>query len=281
MNLLKCILTANDCCKTGQTITPKGVMVHSTGANNPMLRRYVQPLAGDADYDKLMALLGKNLNGNSWNRSGVDACVHAFIGKLNDGSVAAIQTLPWNHRGWHAGTGTSGRSANDTHISFEICEDDLTDPAYFTQVYRAAVELTAYLCQEYGLDPRSDGVVICHSEGYKRGVASGHADVMHWFPKHGKTMDDFRADVAAAMTDGGDDEEEQEDMTQEQFNEMMEQWLARRDALPPSGWSAEARNWAEETGLIQGDGKGNMTYKSFCTREEMAVILYRLEHPED
>ena len=36
--------------KTKQTINPKGVMVHSTGANKHMLRRYVQPLAGDADY---------------------------------------------------------------------------------------------------------------------------------------------------------------------------------------------------------------------------------------
>jgi cell division septation protein DedD len=39
-------------------------------------------------------------------------------------------------------------------------------------------------------------VVICHSEGYKRGIASNHGDVMHWFPKHGKSMDTFRADVA-------------------------------------------------------------------------------------
>ena len=92
-------------------------------------------------------------------------------------------------------------------------------------------------------------------------------------------MDDFRADVAAVLT--GDNEEEKDDMTQEQFNDMMEQWLAQRDALPPSGWSEEARNWVEEMGLIRGDGSGNKTYRAFCTREEMAVILYRLEHPED
>ena len=42
-------------------------------------------------------------------------------------------------------------------------------------------------------------MVICHSEGYKRGIASNHADVMHWFPKHGKSMDTFRSDVKAAM----------------------------------------------------------------------------------
>lgn len=38
-------------------------------------------------------------------------------------------------------------------------------------------------------------MLICHAEGYKRGIASNHADVMHWFPKHGKSMDTFRAEV--------------------------------------------------------------------------------------
>ena len=198
MNLNKCLLTKNDCYRAGRTITPQGVMVHSTGANNPMLKRYVQPDDGK---------LGDNKNNNSWNRGGTTACVHAFIGKLQDGTVATYQTLPWHWRGWHSGTGTSGKKANDTHISFEICEDGLTDKDYFNKVYREAVELTAHLCKLYALDPLKDGVVICHSEGYKRGVASNHDDVMHWFKKHGKDMDDFRADVKKAM--GGEAKEEE------------------------------------------------------------------------
>ena len=224
MNLLKCLFTASDCYKTGQTIKPKGVMVHSTGANNPTLKRYVQPVAATPDRDKLLAQLGTNANRNHWNQTRVyvytdgtrtvgsrnysktlkqvlyEPCVHGFIGKLANGSVAAVQTLPWSHRAWHCASGSKG-SGNDTHISFEICEDGLTDPAYFAQVYQVAVELTAMLCREYGLDPLADGVVICHQEGYRRGVASNHGDVLHWFPKHGKTMDDFRADVAQEMED--------------------------------------------------------------------------------
>ena len=39
--------------------------------------------------------------------------------------------------------------------------------------------------------------IICHCEGYKQGIASNHGDVMHWFPKHGKSMDTFRLDVKA------------------------------------------------------------------------------------
>ena len=199
MNLIKCFLTANDCYKAGRTITPKGVMVHSTGANNPAVARYVQPVDTQADAASLYTVLGTNRNKNDWNNPGLDVCVHAFVGKLADGGVGSVQTLPWNHRGWHAGTGTSGGSANNTHIAFEICEDGLADTAYFGKVYQEAVELTAMLCKQYNLNPLADGVVICHSEGYQRGVASNHADVMHWFPKHGKNMDTFRQDVSKAM----------------------------------------------------------------------------------
>lgn len=186
MNLRKLILIENECYKVGRSITPKGIMVHSTGANNPYLKRYVGPDDG---------ILGKNKYYNHWNQlrpSGRQVCVHAFIGKLEDGSIATYQTLPWNHRGWH-----SGGSANNTHIGFEICEDDLMDAAYFHEIYKEAVELCAYLCKKYGL---TENNIICHSEGYNMNIASNHGDVMHWFPRHGKSMVDFRIDVKKALS---------------------------------------------------------------------------------
>lgn len=185
MNLKKLIFTQNACYKAGKTITPLGIMIHSTGANNPTLKRYVGPDDG---------LLGRNFYGNHWNQDKPDGrkvCVHAFIGKLADGTIATYQTLPWNHRGWHA-----AGFANDTHISIEICEDNLKDKDYFTKVYQEAVELCVSLCKEFHLTEKS---IICHSEGHKLGIASNHSDVLHWFPKHGKSMDDFRADVKAKL----------------------------------------------------------------------------------
>jgi hypothetical protein len=190
MNLHKLIFTKCDSYKAATEITPKGVMVHSTAANNPNLKRYVGPDDG---------LLGKNTLRNHWNRPNVGKSVHAFIGLLKDGSVATYQVLPWNYKAGHCGKGKKG-SARDTHIGFEICEDNKKDPVYFAKVYKEAVEFTAYLCKQYNLDPMADGVVICHSEGYKRGIASNHGDVMHWFPKHGKSMDTFRADVKALLS---------------------------------------------------------------------------------
>jgi len=191
LNLHKLLLTKNACYISGRTIVPKGIMVHSTGANNPNLKRYVGPDDG---------LLGKNAYNNHWNQFTPDkreVCVHAFIGKLADGSVATYQTLPWNYRGWHSGRGFKGskESANGTHISFEICEDDLTDETYFNAAYNQAVLLCQKLCKEFGLDPMADGVIIGHYEGHALGIASNHGDPKNWFPKHKKSMDTFRADV--------------------------------------------------------------------------------------
>lgn len=186
MNLRKLIFTQNECYKAGKKITVKGLMLHSTGANNPNLKRYVGPDDG---------LLGKNAYNNHWNQArpgGRQVCVHGFIGKLADGSIATYQTLPWNHRGWHA-----GGKANDTHIGVEICEDSTNDKVYFDKVYQEATELFAYLCKEFNLNPLT--AIIDHSEGRKLGLASNHADVSHWFPKHGKSMNTFRNDVKKLM----------------------------------------------------------------------------------
>ncbi len=193
MEIKQAIMTKNDCYIGGRTITPKGIMVHSVGCAQPKASVFIE----------------------SWNKSGVDKCVHAFVD-----ATGVYQTLPWDRRGWHAGTGTSGQSANNTHISFEICEpsgftynggtmvgyDVAKNEPFFKTVYQNAVELCAMLCKEYGLDPAKD--IICHCEGYKQGIASNHGDVLHWFPKHSKNMDTFRADVKACMAEPQGEEAE-------------------------------------------------------------------------
>ena len=57
-------------------------------------------------------------------------------------------------------------------------------------------------------------------------------------------------------------------MTQDQFNEMMNNWLESQAAKGPSNWSEEARIWAESNGFIKGDEKGQKMYKKPLTREE-------------
>lgn len=244
-------MTNNRCYTNPTIITPKGIVVHSTGTPG---------------------FMAENLQ-YRWDSPSKEVSVHGIVDDEN-----TLQVLPWEYKAWHcAGT------ANNTHLSFEICEPIETrlidinwiaqkrnnvsgniipwaitriqeelvargynpngidgkfgpgceaavkafqfdnglavdgsvgkktlkalanrpgsklayDPAecseYFDAVYNRAKALCVYLCNKFSL-PAS--TIICHSEAYALGIGNNHADVMHWFPLHGKTMDDFRNEVA-------------------------------------------------------------------------------------
>lgn len=188
MKLVESILTKNPCYTAGRKITVKGLMLHSVGCPQPKASVFI----------------------NSWNSASYDrACVHAFI----DGNDATVyQTLPWNHRGWHG-----GGSSNNTHIGVEMCEpacikyvggssftcsDTATAKAVAKRTYEAAVELFAYLCKMYSLDPLGDGVIVSHREGHSRGIASNHGDPEHLWNQLGMgyTMTTFRNAVKAQLS---------------------------------------------------------------------------------
>lgn len=186
MKLIESFCTESDCYKAGRKITVKGLMIHSVGCPQPKAQPFI----------------------NNWNRAGASACVHAII--QPDGEV--YQLLPWNHRGWHG-----GGSCNNTHIGVEMTEpdsisytggaafkekgDESRTKAHVLATYHYAVELFARLCVLYDLDPLADGVVVSHSEGHKRGIASNHADVEHLWSKFGLTMAQFRQDIKNSMTE--------------------------------------------------------------------------------
>ena len=254
---------------------PRGIMVHSTGANNPNLRRYVQPDDG---------VLGVNSNQNDWNRPGLEVCVHAFLGLTQAGDVAAYQILPWEYRAWHC-----GGDANNTHLSFEICEDNLRDRAYWEKTYRLARELSAELCRKFGLDPLAPGVLVDHAEGAALGIASNHADVDHWWSRYGVTMDDFRADVAETIKNYNANQNqnpEDEDMTEKQTREIAkEEANAVVNKLMNGTGSGDKHNpyaddavqWAKDNGLVQGVGDGDYAWSRPLTRQEMVTILHRYQ----
>ena len=207
---LVCMQTQSTCYKGTKKMTVKGVLWHSTGANNPWLKRYVQPSDNASDKAKWLELLGKNTYNNDWNHINRQAGMNCWIGKLADGTVTTVQTMPWDYRPWGCGSGLKG-SCNNGWIQFEICEDNLTDKNYFNKVYNEACEITAYLCDMYNLDPHGyqtlNGVkvpvILCHQDSYRLGLGGNHGDVYNWFKKHGKDMDDVRNDVAAIMKRSG------------------------------------------------------------------------------
>lgn len=201
-----CMMTQSTCYRQTKKMQIKGVLWHSTGANNPTLKRYVQPDDNASDREAQISIIGKNTYKNDWNHKTIEAGVNAWIGKTADGTVAAVQTMPWDYRPWGCGSGSKG-SCNNGWIQFEICEDGLDDPGYFTKVYKEACELTAYLCKMFGIDPMGNvsinGVqvptILCHADSHRLGLGSNHGDVLHWFPKFGKSMETARKDVAVIM----------------------------------------------------------------------------------
>ena len=184
MNVIQNYLTESGCYKARKKIMVQGLMIHSVGCPQPKASAFM----------------------NNWNKQDANACVHAIIEP--GGNV--YQILPWEHRGWHCGGG-----ANNTHIGVEMTEpatikytsgaawvetgDGENTKAHVIATNRYAVELFAYLCKQFHLDPMADGVVISHSEGCKRGIASNHGDVEHLWSKFGLSMGQFRKDIKAAM----------------------------------------------------------------------------------
>ena len=193
-----CMMTQSTCYRGTGRMKPVGVLWHSTGANNPWIKRYVQPDDNALDRDRLLKTIGVNAYRNDWNHKDVQAGLNAWIGKLADGTVATVQTMPWDFKPWGCGGG-----CNNGWCQFEICEDSLNDKSYFDAVYMEACKLTAYICKLYNIDPFGSvsGIptILCHQDSYRYGMGSNHSDVYHWFNRYGKTMDNVRSDVASLL----------------------------------------------------------------------------------
>lgn len=165
------ILFEKNPCATGKSgsMTPSGVMVHSVGVKGTDHTRW-----------------------QKWDIPTAQKCVHYFVDTLG-----IWQALEDTKKAWHA-----GGSANNTHISFEICEpwEDTTENA--NDLYDKTVWLCTTLCRRWHL-PAS--AVTSHAEGHAAGIASNHGDPVSWWKKSavwsaaGYTMERLRADVAAAL----------------------------------------------------------------------------------
>ena len=209
MNVIRAYATKNLCYKANQKMIPKGIVVHSTGANNPNLKRYV-------DYPEIV---GVNKYGNHWNQatpSGRKVCVHAFIGYDKNKDVRVAEILPLDICCWGVGAipydkyGNELSSSNSedfsyfgpsynydpAYIQFEICEDDLMDEKYYRQAFSVAAEYCAELCKTYNIPVNK---VVGHIEAYEQGYGSNHGDPEHWMKRFGENMDDFRIKVTRLL----------------------------------------------------------------------------------
>ncbi len=188
MFILTAYQTKNRCYQKGRAAKHIGILVHSTGAVNRNLCRYVD--APDR--------LGKNKYNNHWNNPNGDKCMHAFIGYDKDQEVIVANTLPYDYACWGCGKGSNGSyNYNPTaHIQFEICQGSNTDAEYYKKAIGVAAEYCAYLCKQFGF---TQDDICSHREAARAGYASNHGDPESWMQHFSDDMNQFRQRVGALL----------------------------------------------------------------------------------
>lgn len=260
-----------------------GVLWHSTGANNPTLKRYVQPDDNAPNRSELLALIGKNAYNNDWNHVYHEAGLNAWIGKLADGSVTTVQTMPWDYKPWGCGVAYKGGPSCNSHwIQFEICEDGLSDPQYFNQVYKEACELTAYLCLIFGVDPQGAvrfanqdiPTILCHQDSYQYRVGCNHGDIYHWFPKYGKNMQTVRDDVERLIAEYKQEQIKPDISKKEENDPMSDPRYNSVEECP--GYAQSAIDKMISKGLISGTGTGRKDSKGRPADLSLSLDMLRV-----
>ncbi len=192
--------------------------------------------------------------------------------------IEIVQGLRLDQNGWHAGDGEAGLG-NRKGIGIEICYSyDPTDPedntwhtkyrAKFEKAQQNAAELTAHLLHEYGW-------------GLDLSRVTKHQDYGNKYCPH-RTLSEYGWDYFLQLVANAYNQmypsKEENNMTQEEFNIFMNKYLAGLADEQPSDWSKKARDYCVKKGYFKGDTNGDFRWKSQITREEVAQLLYNIEH---
>lgn len=152
--------------RTFKLFSPVGMVVHETATPN----------ATDENEVKYY---------NSGNRH---ADVHGFIDY-----DSITQTAPWNER-----VNGAGPSANMRFIQIELCHFD--DPSKFQEIWDRGVWLFAWVfINVLKITTVTKDNLMGHKEVSEKWHETDHTDPYDFFADHGKTIDDFRADVQAEI----------------------------------------------------------------------------------
>lgn len=188
MFILTAYQTKNRCYQKGRAAKHVGILVHSTGAVNRNICRYVD--APDR--------LGVNRYKNHWNNANGDKCMHAFIGYDKNNEVIVVNTLPYEYACWGCGKGANGSYNYNpmAHIQFEVCQGSNTDTEYYRKAIGVAAEYCAFLCKKFGF---SQNDICSHREAARAGYASNHGDPESWMKYFSDDMKQFRKRVGALI----------------------------------------------------------------------------------
>lgn len=191
-----------------------------------------------------------------------------------DGSIGL--SVEEKDRSW-----CTSSAANDKRaVTIEVASDTFHPYKVTDAAYKALLDLVTDICKRNGktkviwnsnknqalaYTPASNEIILTVHRWFADKACPGE----YLYNKHGE--------IAAAVNDRLNPQptkEEEEEMTQEQFNAMMNTYLANLSQQPAT-FEQDALVWAQQNGLMFGDSTGNLMPKKFMTRGEFATVLKR------
>lgn len=197
--------------KSGRDISPDGDVNHSFGCAQP-------------NVEVAFSIMDKESAG--W-------AVNAILGDFHKGEGRILLTMPYKRRPWGVGSGKRG-SWNNSRIQWEVLEpsghtyaggtmigyDVAKNEAYFQRMWKMLVCWNVYVARKLDFGPDAIGD---HAESYLAGMGGNHADMGHWLPKHGQSMDTLRENVRAILNNQF---EEGSDMTEKEVLAIVKKAIA-------------------------------------------------------
>lgn len=213
-------------------------------------------------------------NRNYFNTTNNEASAHYIV---DDKYI--IQAVEDFDTAWHCGAKTykHPHCRNSNSIGIEMCSSNSSGKPYkqcyatdldwyFTEeVENNTIELTAYLMEKYNIPIEN---VIRHYD------VTGKICPSPYVQQKGE-WDRFKNKLNKYIED-----KEDENMTNETFKKLFDEMRKELQDNDSGTWSKEAREWATEEGLINGNGtqingEPNCMWQDFLTREQFAAVLYK------
>lgn len=168
---------------------------------------------------------------------------------------AVMQSVDEGDTAWHCGSDHPRHPycRNSNSIGIEMCDSVEGVP---DDVKSLTVSLVQELMSRYGID--SSHVLRHYDVTGKRCPAPWVDNPAEWM--------EFKKMLE------GDDEE----VTQDQFNRMMETYLSQRNAKPADDWAKPYIQEAIDAGAMSEVGGSIASPKGFITRQEVAVVAAAL-----
>ena len=192
--------------------------------------------------------------------------IHHMAGNLTVEQCGAVFASPARQASSNYGIGSDGRiglyvdeadrswcSANrdndERAVTIEVANDDLVTWSVSEKAYAALIDLCTDICRRNGIERLNF-----------TGDASGNLTMHRYF---------------AATACPGDWLASRFPMIADEVNARLAKEKVDLDGV--SEWARDAVAWAVGKGLLVGDGNGEIRPKEPVTREELCVILRRLE----